>query len=107
MKKGDLVKVTGKGKTARWPAMVGRVSKATISGARVHWLGCMVEDAMTEGEVELVTEAERAAIVPAIGGEWVSAEVATALRSVGFDQQAALIDRKVKAGAPDIGKVKR
>lgn len=47
----EIVKPSGKGRTADWPEHVGTVTKVTIESVFVQWHGCAVEDEMNFDEL--------------------------------------------------------
>ncbi len=54
MKKGDIVRSTGKGKTKSWGHYIGKVTKVVKENVFVIWDGTTFEDQMTIDEVELL-----------------------------------------------------
>ena len=54
MKKGDIVRSTGKGKTKSWGHYIGKVTKVVKENVFVIWDGTTFEDQMTMHEVELL-----------------------------------------------------
>jgi hypothetical protein len=47
----EIVKPSGKGRTADWPEQVGTVTKVTIKSVFVQWHDCAVEDEMNFDEL--------------------------------------------------------
>lgn len=47
----EIVKPSGKGRTADWPENVGTVTKVTKESVFVQWHDCAVEDEMTFAEL--------------------------------------------------------
>jgi hypothetical protein len=54
MKKGDVVRSTGKGKTKSWGHYIGKVTKVVKENVFVIWDGTTFEDQMSIDEVELL-----------------------------------------------------
>jgi hypothetical protein len=54
MKKGDIVRSTGKGKTKSWGNYIGKVSRIDNEKVYVIWNKTSFEDEMTLEEVELI-----------------------------------------------------
>jgi hypothetical protein len=54
MKKGDIVRSTGKGKTKSWGHYIGKVTKVNKDNIFVIWDGTTFEDQMAIDEVELL-----------------------------------------------------
>ena len=54
MKKGDIVRSTGKGKTKSWGHYIGTITKVNKDNIFVIWDGTTSEDQMTIQEVELL-----------------------------------------------------
>ena len=47
----EIVKPSGKGRTADWPEHVGTVSKVTAESVFVQWHDCAIEDELRFDEV--------------------------------------------------------
>ena len=47
----EIVKTSGKGRTADWPEQVGTVTMVTAGSVFVQWHDCAVEDEMSFGEL--------------------------------------------------------
>ncbi len=54
MKKGDIVRSTGKGKTKSWGNYIGKITKIEGDKIFVHWNETSFDDEMMMDEVELL-----------------------------------------------------
>jgi len=60
----EIVKPSGKGRTANWPECVGTVTRVTAESVFVQWRHCAVEDEMNFDE--LVSTGDFATDLPTV-----------------------------------------